>query len=299
MEQRGTAITRCPFVLYGLLESGKVGADRGGATGGCVESSLGWEQNSMRIDLNADVGESFGPYVIGHDEELLRSVTSANVAAGVHGGDPSVLRATIRLARAHGVAVGVHPGLPDRAGFGRREMAVSPAEAEDLVLYQLAAVGGVARAEGVGLQHVKPHGALFHMAARRADLADAIARAVTAFDASLILFGPAGSELLHVGRSRGLRVAAEVFADRAYQSDGMLVSRRLPGSVIDDPGTVVNRAIRMVKDRTVLAVDGGLVRLDADTICVHGDTPGAGILAAQLRRGLEQAGVTVKALGTV
>jgi len=251
----------------------------------------------MRIDLNADVGESFGPYTIGQDAELMSSITSANVAAGFHGGDASTVRAAIRLARTSGVSVGVHPGLPDLAGFGRREMRVSAAEAEDLVLYQLAAVAGVARAEGVTVQHVKPHGALYHMAARSAELAGAIVRAVKAFDASLILFGLPGSEVLKVGRGQGLRVAAEVFADRAYQSDGSLVSRLVPGAVIDDPGTLVRRAVRMVKDRTVVAVDGGVVGLEADSICIHGDTPGAGLLAAHLRRGLEDAGVTVKAIG--
>ena len=224
------------------------------------------------------------------------SVTSANVAAGFHGGDPSVLRATLRLARERGVAVGAHPGLPNLAGFGRREMRMSGAEVEDLVLYQLAAVAGVARAEGIALQHVKPHGALYHMAARSAEVAAAIVRAVKAFDASLIVFGLPGSEMLKAGRSQGLRVAAEVFADRAYQSDGSLVPRTVAGAVIDDPGTVVRRAVRMVSDRTVAAVDGGVVGLEADSICVHGDTPGAGRLAAQLRRGLEEAGITVKAL---
>jgi UPF0271 protein len=173
---------------------------------------------------------------------------------------------------------------------------VDAAELEDLVLYQLAAVAGVARAEGVTLQHLKPHGALYHMAARSAEIAAAIVRAVKAFDKSLIVFGLPGSEMLKVGRTQGMRVAAEVFADRAYQSDGSLVPRHVAGAVIDDPGTVVRRAIRMVNDRTVVAADGGVVGLEVDSICVHGDTPGAGKLAAQLRRGLEEAGITVKAL---
>ena len=179
----------------------------------------------MRIDINSDTGESFGAYTIGHDAGLFRSITSANVAAGFHAGDPSVLRDTIRLAKAHGVAVGVHPGFPDLVGFGRRELHVTPREAEDFVLYQIAAVAGVAAAEGVAIQHVKPHGALFNMAVRHADLADAIARAVAAFDRTLILFGRPGSEILTAGRTAGLRVAAEVFADRAYEADGSLTSR--------------------------------------------------------------------------
>jgi UPF0271 protein len=252
---------------------------------------------SLRIDLNADVGEAFGAYTLGDDAGLMGSISSANIAAGFHAGDPSVLRATIRLAKAHGVAIGAHPGFPDLAGFGRREMRVSPQEAEDLVLYQVAAVAGVAAAEGVTLQHVKPHGALFNMAARNAQLAAAIARATAAYDPSLILFGLSASEILKAGRAVGLRVAAEVFADRAYQADGSLVSRSTPGAVIHDPAVVVGRAIRMVKDRVVEAVDGRLLPLDADTICVHGDTLGADSLAAKLRAALELAGVAVKAPG--
>lgn len=251
----------------------------------------------MRIDINSDMGESFGAYTIGHDLGLMKSITSANVAAGFHAGDPSVLRETIRQAKAHGVAVGVHPGFPDLIGFGRRELNVTPKEAEDFVLYQIAAVAGVASAEGVSVQHVKPHGALFNMAVRNADLSAAIARAVAAFDKSLILFGLPGSEILNAGRAAGLRVAAEVFADRAYEPDGSLASRRKPGSVIHDAAAVVARAVRMVKDRTVVAIDGSVVPLQADTICVHGDTPGSDDLAAKIRSGFEAAGITVKPIG--
>jgi len=251
----------------------------------------------MRIDLNSDIGESFGAYTIGHDAELMKSITSANVAAGFHAGDPTVLRVTIRLARQSGVAIGAHPGFPDLAGFGRRELNVTPREAEDLSLYQIAAVAGVASAEGVRLQHVKPHGALFNMAVKNAELAAAIARAVAAFDPSLILFGLPGSQILEAGRAAGLRVAAEIFADRAYEPDGQLVSRRKPGAVIHDTDLVVARAVRMVKDRTVVAIDGTVVALEADTICLHGDTPGSDDLAVRVRAGLEAAGITVKAIG--
>ena len=251
----------------------------------------------MRIDINSDLGESFGAYTIGNDERLMRSITSANVAAGFHAGDPSVLRDTIRLAKAHGVAVGAHPGFPDLVGFGRRELNVTPKEAEDFVLYQVAAVLGVAAAEGVRVQHVKPHGALFNMAVRDADLAGAIARAVAAIDRSLILFGLPGSEIVRAGRAAGLRVAAEIFADRAYERDGALMSRRKPGAVIHDAATVVSRAVKMVKDRSVIASDGSVVALDADTICVHGDTPGSDALAASIRAGFESAGILVKAIG--
>ena len=256
----------------------------------------------LRIDLNADVGEAFGAYAIGarggaDDAGLLKSVTSANVAAGFHAGDPSVLRATIRAAKSYGVAVGAHPGFPDLVGFGRREMNVTPKEAEDFVLYQIAAVAGVAAAEGVRLQHVKPHGALFNMATKDAGLARAIAAATAAFGSSLILFGLPGSEILKAGRAAGLRVAAEAFADRAYEADGSLVSRKKPGAVINAADVVVSRAIRMAKDNVVTAIDGTVVTLQVDTICVHGDTPGADDLAARLRAGLEAAGVTVKAIG--
>jgi UPF0271 protein len=252
----------------------------------------------MRIDLNADVGESFGAYTIGDDAALMPSISSASVAAGFHAGDPSVLRHTIRLAASHGVAVGAHPGFPDLVGFGRRELDVSADDAEHFVLYQIAAVAGVAAADGVALQHVKPHGALFNMAVRNATLAAAIARAVAAFDRSLMLFGLPGSELLKAGRTAGLRVAAEVFADRAYERDGSLRSRSRPDAIITDPSVAVARAVRMVRERVVDAIDGTTVSLEAaDTICVHGDTPGAAVFAARLRAGLEAAGVTVKAIG--
>lgn len=250
-----------------------------------------------RIDLNADLGESFGAYRIGHDAGLMKSITSANVAAGFHGGDPSVLRDTIRAAKAHGVAVGAHPGFPDLVGFGRRELHVTPREAEDLVLYQIAAVAGVAAAEGVRLQHVKAHGALNNMAFADRALAAALCHAVMAFDTSVILFAFPGSAVAGVGRELGVRVALEVYADRAYEPDGQLVSRRKEGAVIHDPSAVIARAVRMVKDGVVEAVDGSLLQLDADTICVHSDTPGSDDLAARLRAGLEAAGLSVAAVG--
>jgi UPF0271 protein len=250
----------------------------------------------MRVDLNADVGESFGAYSIGHDAALMRVITSASIAAGFHAGDPSVLRTTIRLAKSHGVAIGAHPGFPDLAGFGRREMQVSSSDAEDFVLYQIAAVAGIAAAEGLPLQHVKPHGALFNMAAKDGALAAAIARAIAAFDRRLILFGPPDSELLRAGRTAGLRVAAEGFADRAYQPDGSLVSRIQPGSVIHGIGDVVARAVRIAREQTVVAADGTVVPLRVETICIHGDTEGADGLAIRVRAGLEAANISVRSL---
>jgi UPF0271 protein len=249
----------------------------------------------MRLDLNADVGESFGAYALGDDAALMRSITSASIAAGFHAGDPTVLRTTIRLAKDHGVAIGAHPGFPDLAGFGRRAMHMSPSELEDLVLYQIAAVAGVAAAEGMRLQHVKPHGALYNMAARDATLAAAIARATAAFDATLILFGPPHSRLVDEGRRLGLRVAVEAFADRVYQPDGSLAPRQQAGAVIHDVETIVARATRLVASQVVDAIDGSALSISADTLCVHGDTAGAAGIAHRLRQGLERAGVRVVA----
>ncbi len=250
----------------------------------------------MRVDLNADVGESFGAWSLGQDPALMSSITSANVACGFHAGDPGVMRATVALAREHGVAVGAHPGFPDLAGFGRRELQVSPRDVEDFVVYQVGALAGIAAAQGVRLQHVKPHGALFNMAVRDAALADAIARAVALIDKSMILFGLPGSELVAAGTRAGLRTACEVFADRAYRSDGTLVPRQEEGAVIHDAAAVEQRVIAMVRDQVVEAIDGTRVPLTIDTICVHGDTPGAAELAARVRAALETAGVNVKAL---
>ena len=252
----------------------------------------------MRIDLNSDLGESFGAWAMGQDEALMDSITSANVACGFHAGDPGVMRQTLALAKDKGVAVGAHPGFPDLVGFGRREMKATPAEVHDLVLYQVAALAGMAAAQGLELQHVKAHGALYNMACKERSLADAIARAVAAFDRSLILFGLPNSELVRAGAAAGLTVAAEVFADRAYERDGSLTSRNKPGSVIHDEDAVVERAVRMVKRRDVVAVDGSVIALQADTICLHGDTPGAAALARVVRRGLESAGVVIAALRT-
>jgi UPF0271 protein len=251
----------------------------------------------MHIDLNCDMGESFGAYTIGHDAEVMPFITSANVACGFHGGDPMVIRDTIRLAKKHGVAVGAHPGFPDLVGFGRRELNMTPREVEDSLVYQVGAVAGLAAAEGVRLQHVKAHGALYNMAVKNAALAEAIARAIAAVDRSLIMLGLPSSELIRAGEKLGLQVVAEAFADRAYEPDGQLVSRRKPGAVIHDPDAVVARVVRMAREGVAAAVDGSAVRLNAGTICTHGDTPGAHELVKRIRAGLEKAGVAVRALG--
>lgn len=250
----------------------------------------------MRIDLNSDLGESFGPWPMGQDAALMESISSANVACGFHAGDPGAMRVTVALAREKGVAIGAHPGFPDLVGFGRREMKASPAEVEDFVLYQVAALAGIAAAQGVALQHVKAHGALYNMACRDRALADAIARAVAALDRTLILFGLPNSELIRAGEAAGLRTAAEVFADRAYDPDGSLTARSKPGSVIHDTASVVSRAVKMVRDKEVVATDGSTIVLQADTICLHGDTPGAAEHARAVRRGLEAAGIEIRPL---
>jgi UPF0271 protein len=250
----------------------------------------------MRMDLNADVGESYGAYTIGADAELIPSITSANVACGFHGGDPAVMRRTVRMAREAGVSVGAHPGFQDLAGFGRRDMRVTPQEAEDMVLYQIGALAAIARSEGVPLRHVKPHGALYNLAVRDRSLADAMARAVRAFDSALILFAPPGTELLRAGEAAGLAVAAEGFADRSYEPDGSLTPRSRTGAVIHDTPTVVNRAVRMATEGKVTALDGSEIVMRVQTICTHGDTPGAEALARAIRTGLVRAGVTVAAV---
>lgn len=250
----------------------------------------------MLIDLNSDIGESFGAYRLGADDEVIKSITSANVACGYHAGDPGVMRRTVRRAMAAGVAIGAHPGFPDLAGFGRRDMRMALQDVEDMVLYQVGALAAIAAAEGTRLAHVKAHGALYNMAVRDRALADAIARAVRAFDPTLILFGLPGSELLRAGRDRGLRVAAEGFADRAYEPDGSLTPRTRPGSVIEDVDAVVRRAVRMVTEHRVTATDGSDITLDIQTLCTHGDTPGAAELTRRLREGLERHQIVLRAV---
>ncbi|MEO8076841.1 MAG: 5-oxoprolinase subunit PxpA [Acidobacteriota bacterium] len=245
------------------------------------------------IDLNCDMGESFGAYTIGADAGVMPSISSASIACGYHGGDPAVMRRTVRLAREAGVSVGAHPGLPDLAGFGRREMRVTPDETEDLVLYQIGALAAIARSEGVALRHVKAHGALYNMAARDRSLADAIARAVRAFDPTLILFALPASALARAGEAARLTVATEGFADRSYEADGSLTPRSRPGAVIHDLAAVVERAVRMAVEGRVIATDGSEIPVRVETLCTHGDTPGAPELTRGLRAGLERAGVAI------
>ena len=254
----------------------------------------------MNIDLNSDLGESFGRWTLGplnNDAEVMRSITSANIACGYHAGDPRVMRDTVRMAKAAGVAVGAHPGFPDLAGFGRREMSATPREVEDFVLYQIGALAGVATAEGVPLQHVKAHGALYNMAVRDRGLAEAIARAVVSFDPTLILFALPDTELARAAQTAGLRVATEGFADRAYQADGSLTPRGRQGAVIGDVAEVVARAVRMARDGVVVSIDGREIPMRVNTICTHGDTVGSHNLTRALREGLEHAGLAIRPVG--
>jgi UPF0271 protein len=250
-----------------------------------------------RVDLNCDMGESFGAYRIGADDAVFPFITSANVACGFHGGDPAVMRTTVARARDRGVAVGAHPGLPDLIGFGRRTMDVTPDDVYDMVVYQVGALDAFARAAGVALQHVKAHGALYNMAAARAELAAAIARAVRDVDRGLVLFGLPGSHLVSEGEAAGLRTASEAFADRNYMPDGSLVSRRRADAYVHDVAAAVDRAVRMVQKGAVRAVDGAELAIRADTICIHGDGPHAAEFARALRAGFEAAGIAVRAVG--
>jgi 5-oxoprolinase (ATP-hydrolysing) subunit A len=240
------------------------------------------------IDLNSDLGESFGIYKIGNDKEVLKYISSANIACGYHAGDHNVMMETIELAKKYNVQIGAHPGLPDLAGFGRREIKVTPREAYSLTLYQIGALSAMTQAQGTKLTHVKPHGALYNMAAKNRFIADAIAQAVADVDYGLVLFGLSGSMLIKAGQEKGLTVAQEVFADRTYQPDGTLTSRLENNAVIYDSKLAVGRMIRMIKEGKVTAADGTDVPIKADTICVHGDEPSALDFVKQLRLALEE-----------
>ncbi len=243
-----------------------------------------------RIDLNSDMGESFGAYRIGADEEILRWVTSANVACGWHGGDPAVMRRTIELAKARGVGVGAHPSYPDLLGFGRRVMQLGRQEARDYVLYQVGALRAFAEAQGITLQHVKAHGAIYNAAVKDRELSLGIAEAVREAGGDLILVTLPQGETIRAARELGLRVAREAFGDRAYNEDGTLVSRKIAGSLITDPDRVAVRVLGIVAGK-IETITGKEIPIEADTVCLHGDTPGAAEIARRVRERLEAAGV--------
>ena len=251
----------------------------------------------MEMDLNCDAGESFGTYRLGLDEEAVPLVSSVSIACGFHGGDPRTMRRTVRLARRHGVSVGAHPSYPDLVGFGRRPLDATPEEVADDVVYQVGALLAFCRSEGVRLHHVKLHGALYNRAASDAALAGAVVAAVKSVDPDLVLVCLSGSAMVTAAAGGGLPHVEEAFADRAYAPDGKLVSRRLPGAVVHDPGAVAERVAMMATARKVRAIDGSLVPVSARTVCVHGDTPGAVEVLRAIRARLAEEGVLVRAFG--
>ncbi len=247
------------------------------------------------IDLNSDLGEGYGAWQMGDDAAMLDIVSSANVACGFHAGDPRGLMATLEQAAARNVAVGAHVSYPDRVGFGRRNMDVAPDDLRADVIYQIGALQGLARAAGTRVTYVKPHGALYNTIAQDAGQGDAVIAAIRAIDPDLVLMGLAGAPILDRARAAGLRVVAEAFADRAYTPEGALVSRRQAGAVLHDPETVAARMVQLATTGVIQAVDGSDLHLQADSICVHGDSPGAVQMAAQIRQALLARGVTIAA----
>lgn len=250
------------------------------------------------VDLNSDIGESFGAYKIGMDEEIVKFISSANIACGFHAGDPMVMDKTVDISKKNGVALGAHPGFPDLVGFGRRNMDVSPAEAKNYIVYQIGALQAFCRSRGIKMQHVKAHGALYNMAAVDEKLAAAIVEAIASVNENLICVGMANTAMQRAAEKVGLKFACEVFADRNLNPDGTLVSRKLPNAVIHDEELACKRVLRMVKEGVVEAVDGSLVKVKADTICVHGDNPQAVEFAKKIKRTLEENGVKVAPMGS-
>ena len=248
-----------------------------------------------KIDFNCDMGESFGMYKMGLDEEVIKYITSASIACGFHAGDPMWMRHTVRLAEEHGVAIGAHPSYPDLNGFGRRNMAVTPEEAKNDIIYQIGALQAFTKSKK--LQHVKPHGAMYNRAVHDEEMARATCEAILEVDREMVLVALAGSPWVKVAEDMGLRVAREVFADRALNADGTLISRSQPGAVIHDIEEVVERSLRMVTESKATAVTGEQIQVQADSLCLHGDTAGAVEMARALKRELEAGGVEIVPVG--
>lgn len=251
----------------------------------------------VRIDLNCDLGESFGSYKIGQDKEILKYISSANVACGFHAGDYNVMYETVKIARDNNVAIGAHPGLNDIAGFGRRYIEMTEREIYHLVLYQLGALEAFVRVQKGYFQHVKPHGALYHMAATDKRIATAVVEAIVDYNNELIVFGLAGSELIKVGKSRGLKVAEEVFADRTYQADGSLTPRSQTNAVIESEEMAMKQVMQMIETNTVTSTDGNVIPIQADTICVHGDNEQALSFVKKLKELLMKNGIEIAPIG--
>lgn len=246
------------------------------------------------IDLNCDLGESFGAYRIGMDEQVVPNITSANVACGFHAGDPVVMRHTVALCRKYGVGVGAHPGYPDLGGFGRRNMSISCEEVEDDIIYQVGALKAFCDSEGVPLFHVKPHGALYNMAGKDYNLAMAVCRGIQAVDPDLKILALSGSCMIRAARDMGMSAVSEVFADRAYEADGTLVSRTKPGAMIKDEDEAIARVVKMAREGKVTAIDGTEISICADSVCVHGDGEKALVFVEKIREALKNAGVRVR-----
>lgn len=251
------------------------------------------------VDLNSDIGESFGVYKIGADEELMSYITSANIACGLHAGDPIVINNTILMAKEHNVSIGAHPGYPDLQGFGRRDMFLTEQEIECFALYQLGAIYAFCKTNNVKLEHVKAHGALYNMASKNINIAFAIASAVKKFDNNLILIGLSNSKLIEAGKRLGLKTACEVFADRMYDENGFLVSRKIPGSVIDNVDLLIERAINIVRYQKVTTINGKIINIKGDTICIHGDNPKAKELTENLRKAFRKENINVLPLSEI
>jgi len=250
-----------------------------------------------RIDINCDMGESFGVYKLGRDREVMDYISSANIACGWHAGDPLVMEETVRLAKEKGVAVGAHPGYPDLLGFGRRRMDLTPSEIEAYLLYQMGALYAFAKAYGLPLQHVKAHGALGNLAFVDLEASKTIARAAARFSKEIIFVALAGSVMVQAAKEVGARFVEEVYADRVYNPDGTLQSRKIAGSVIHDPEKAARQALTIVKEGYVVAHDGTKLKVKPDTLCVHGDTPGAIAILQKIREELKKASIAVKPMG--
>ena len=253
----------------------------------------------LKIDLNCDLGESFGNYKIGLDEEVISYISSANVACGFHASDPLVMEKTVEMAKKAGVAVGAHPGFPDLVGFGRRNMNVSCPELKSMVLYQLGALDAFCRKSGIKMQHVKPHGAMYNMAAKDEKMAEAIAEAIAIYDPSIILLGLSGSQMLKAGEKVGLVCKKEVFADRAYEEDGSLVSRTKPGAVIQDQDQAIQRVVDMVRFGRVKSISGKEISVEPDSVCVHGDNPKALDFVVAISNRLKEEGIVISPMALI
>ncbi|MCR1839380.1 LamB/YcsF family protein [Murimonas intestini] len=252
-----------------------------------------------KVDLNSDLGESFGRYTLGMDEKIIPLISSANVACGFHASDPVVMEETVSRAKAAGISIGAHPGYPDLMGFGRRNMDVTSGEAKAYTLYQIGALDGMCRANGVKLSHVKPHGALYNMASGDYELARGICQAVREFDKDLIVLALSGGELARAAKDMGLRTALEVFADRAYEEDGSLVNRRKAGAMIHDEELAIKRVVRMIKEKKVTSVTGRDIDIQADSVCVHGDGEKALAFVEKIRKALLEEGIGISPLGEI